>query len=569
MSFLDEIQSSSYEELLEEQGVKERNELKKELSFDSGKYMELDEFIPKIQSKFYQRNKNIPTDSLRVNGQVIADDFHTYLVETKPEIDIDKGEVQSGYFQSGHLKAISKTPKHLAFALGREGDLEEKVDESKFVLGTAIHACILEKAKFSRYTVLPDIKDADGKPIIGRNGKKLTKNSNEYKAMVAKHWTSVLEDLFLKDENNVRYAKEKLDAAIELIFIEMGLPTEDVFEDMKNLKVKLMQDACNILAKVSQRAKAEMPLMEYYRAIEDLYNQILHLDGRSFKSIKDGYSKLDQVGVKALLVPNKKGEIKLDKFREVIESCIMAISCDQTLVKQEEYDHPVLSEKNWNSDLLEEYIERLTKATAQGRLRKDRTADSIMSVTQVQMNIINHFRDQYETFQEGILPKLFTYAKKENTFYCKDFNGIPLKIRPDAINFEENVGVNIHLSVKSTAKASPRQFMNHYAELGYDLADAMYIDVLEEVTGRKNWVSATVAIQTKAPYSIMLLFHLPEAMALGAQKFYESIESMKQTIAKGKFPGFEVYSEEGHFGFIAADLPLWRYKEASDMSRAI
>ncbi|MFV0332407.1 MAG: hypothetical protein ACK5KL_21670 [Dysgonomonas sp.] len=69
--------------------------------------------------------------------------------------------------------------------------------------------------------------------------------------------------------------------------------------------------------------------------------------------------------------------------------------------------------------------------------------------------------------------------------YCiEPMTGLDVKIRPDAINIEDNIGVNAVISVKTTSTKSFSEFISQCIELQYELSEAFYQDIASHITGR-------------------------------------------------------------------------------------
>lgn len=128
---------------------------------------------------------------------------------------------------------------------------------------------------------------------------------------------------------------------------------------------------------------------------------------------------------------------------------------------------------------------------------------------------IQILRKHYERYGGGLLPRLLKHSKREISFYHTDpETGIDVKVRPDALQFEENIGCNAIISIKSSACEDLRAFMANSAKLHYDLSEGMYQEVCSEVTGRDFNCTITIFLQTVAPFAIAVLVWEPEDIDL-------------------------------------------------------
>lgn len=188
-------------------------------------------------------------------------------------------------------------------------------------------------------------------------------------------------------------------------------------------------------------------------------------------------------------------------------------------------------------------------------------ASGIMAVKEADYLQIKITERNYKSYAGGILPKLLKWSKREISFYATEpETGLKLRVRPDAIQFKENIGVDAIISVKSTRQNNLDAFYRQSANLNYELSEGMYQDVVSQVTGRKFLTTLMIMVQTCAPYAVALLRWSPEDLENGKYKFRTALGITKECIDKGKFPGFEAFSEKGNFGIIEMKQPKWSQK---------
>lgn len=170
--------------------------------------------------------------------------------------------------------------------------------------------------------------------------------------------------------------------------------------------------------------------------------------------------------------------------------------------------------------------------------------------------IIDIIRKTYKTYGGGILPKLLSLADAEISFYYTDEStGLPVKVRPDAMLLEENIGLNICVSLKTTGATTIEQFARDAAKFKYDLSEGMYLDVMSNVTGRVFSGTLMIVLQTVQPWQIFALWWDAEDLESGRYKYRQALEMVAECKEKKSFPGFDVRAEDGACGIIQFRLP--------------
>ena len=169
---------------------------------------------------------------------------------------------------------------------------------------------------------------------------------------------------------------------------------------------------------------------------------------------------------------------------------------------------------------------------------------------------IQILKKQYDNYGGGILKEILKHSKREISFYTTE-NDVDLKVRPDAIQFEENIGVNAIISIKSTACEDLRAFYHNAAKLHYDLSEGMYQHVVSKVSGRDFNTTIMVMLQTVEPFGIAVLVWSAEDIEMGKYKFQTALQIAKECQEKCKYPGYEANAEDGAFGLIQMHLPQW------------
>jgi hypothetical protein len=185
--------------------------------------------------------------------------------------------------------------------------------------------------------------------------------------------------------------------------------------------------------------------------------------------------------------------------------------------------------------------------------------DPVTEENHIKIQILKKHVDNYGG---GIIKRLLKHSKREVSVYWKDpETGLDLKVRPDAIQFEENIGVNAIISVKSTACEDLGAFYSHCAKLNYDLSEGMYQEVVSEATGRDFNTTITIMLQTVAPYAVAVMVWNAEDIEMGKHKYKSALHNAKEIQEKESHKGYDVFAQEDSFGLIEMFLPGWNQKE--------
>ena len=180
--------------------------------------------------------------------------------------------------------------------------------------------------------------------------------------------------------------------------------------------------------------------------------------------------------------------------------------------------------------------------------------------------IISILHSRWKMYENGIWKQLLKHAKREVSIYTNDYLGLPQRIRPDALLFKENIGVDAILSIKSSRAESIDHFAYQSAKLGYDIKEACYQEVASHVTGRDFATTIQVMYQTVAPFGIAVFIIAAEDIEAAKHKYRSGVEIAKQCKENGHYPGFESYAEQDSLGIIELNYPGWNNKELRAMS---
>lgn len=172
--------------------------------------------------------------------------------------------------------------------------------------------------------------------------------------------------------------------------------------------------------------------------------------------------------------------------------------------------------------------------------------------------IIDIIRRAYKIYGGGILPRLLNLADSEVSMYGNDLStGLSVKIRPDAMLLEENIGANIIVSMKTTTAATIEQYARDCIRYGYGLSEGMYLDVASHITGRQFVGTLMVVLQTCEPYHVFTLWWSPEDLETGIYHYRQAIDIIAECKEKKSYPGFDALAEDGAQGIIKFELPAY------------
>jgi hypothetical protein len=176
--------------------------------------------------------------------------------------------------------------------------------------------------------------------------------------------------------------------------------------------------------------------------------------------------------------------------------------------------------------------------------------------------IIDILKINYNNYGGGIIPLLMKGAKSEVSFYGEDAEtGLNVKVRPDAINIKENIGVDAIISFKTTTANDIRKFFYDSAKYMYELSEGMYQDVVSSITGRDFKSTIMIMLQTSPPYLPAVFWWDADDLENGKYKYRFALSTVRDCFEKKLFPGFDAKAESGNFGIIEMKQPDWTTKE--------
>lgn len=172
-------------------------------------------------------------------------------------------------------------------------------------------------------------------------------------------------------------------------------------------------------------------------------------------------------------------------------------------------------------------------------------------VSAADMEVIQAIKDSLAEYGGGIIPRIMRHTQTETSMYYNDReHGLGVRIRPDGILLEENLGTNIIISVKTTSAQSVNLFMRDCIKHRYALAEGMYIDVATKATGRKFTGTLMIMAQTVEPYNVAAIYWSLGDLNAGLADYYRAIPIAKSVLETNEAPGFEILAEDDNLGII-------------------
>lgn len=219
------------------------------------------------------------------------------------------------------------------------------------------------------------------------------------------------------------------------------------------------------------------------------------------------------------------------------------------LINKEHTDHPC---EKWGFHDLKDYRDNLLQEC---------TDLGYTFIAEDMSLIIEAIKKNYYWYGGGIIPEILKGSASEVSFYCTDpETGLDVRVRPDYLNINENIGVDAIISLKTTRADSLGKFYYDCAKLKYELSEGMYQEVVSHVTGRRFNVTIMIMLQTVPPFDVAVLYWSPDDLANGKYKYRYALSVVKECFEKKNFPGFDAMAEEGSRGVIDMQLPEWSKK---------
>jgi hypothetical protein len=180
-------------------------------------------------------------------------------------------------------------------------------------------------------------------------------------------------------------------------------------------------------------------------------------------------------------------------------------------------------------------------------------------------DIIDAVRRNYYNYGGGIIPRIMRGAEAEVSFYGVDgLTRLPVKVRPDAFQLKENIGVDAIISFKTTHADTVEKFMQDAARYQYELTEGMYQEVTSSVTRRRFNCTIMVMLQTVAPYLPAVFWWSADDLQSGKHKYRQALRVLQQCKQRNVYGGFDALAGIGNHGLLDTELPAWSRRGAGE-----
>lgn len=181
---------------------------------------------------------------------------------------------------------------------------------------------------------------------------------------------------------------------------------------------------------------------------------------------------------------------------------------------------------------------------------------NLHAITEKDFEIIRILKYNYFNYSDGILPELVKYSKREISLYGQcPRTGMDVKVRPDALQFKENIGMDAIISLKSYGGGGDlMHWMRDGIKLEYPLSEAFYQETVSHITGRDFHTTLCIVYQTKPPFAVALVIYPGELIEVGKYRANMAKDVISRCQDKNYYPGYEIFGEDG---VIPYSWPKW------------
>lgn len=352
--------------------------------------------------------------------------------------------------------------------------------------------------------------------------------------------------------NHLAYSEDdyaKIDDVIAATLTKSGTPPVEI--DLASLAVngEVVQD--DMLIYLNAKGNSSSALKEVLKTPLHYY----HYKNQTFKKDKKKHFELGTFAHMAFIEPQLFDMVRVEPAESMAskEGVLALMRFYEDLNKVETSEFPDV--EFWKIADQKRYLQQLQDACPYQMIQEEHKM------------IIDVLKRNYYSYGGGIIPLLLRGAKGEVSFYgTDDQTGLPVKVRPDFINIEENIGANAIISFKTTASDSIDKFLYDSAKYKYEMSEGMYLDVCSKVSGRKFTCVITIMLQTVAPYLPAVLFWDAEDLQNGKYKYRQALDTVFDCYQQGAFPGFDAKAPSGNYGIIEMKQPEWALKEIHPVS---
>lgn len=151
---------------------------------------------------------------------------------------------------------------------------------------------------------------------------------------------------------------------------------------------------------------------------------------------------------------------------------------------------------------------------------------------------------------------LLTQGESELSHYV-DFNGILCKFRPDKINIEKRLIVDL----KTTSDASKDKYFRHAYDMGYHISGAFYCDLAEYVyTPGELWTFILIVQEVAPPFAFAIYKATFDFMRTGRYEYQACLDQHEYCKLTGIYKGYEVFANN-KYGIQDINIPGYLHKD--------
>lgn len=164
--------------------------------------------------------------------------------------------------------------------------------------------------------------------------------------------------------------------------------------------------------------------------------------------------------------------------------------------------------------------------------------------------IVQRLHERWMQYENGLWANILAAGIREVSMYTDDYNGLPMRIRPDGLLFADQIGVNAVVSVKTTAATTISQYARDFVKFGYNLKESAYQRIASHITGLDFSTTIMIVLSTAEPFHIGVFILNDNEMDGASERFHLSMETAKVCIQSGSYPGWELNAGVGEMGII-------------------
>lgn len=157
-------------------------------------------------------------------------------------------------------------------------------------------------------------------------------------------------------------------------------------------------------------------------------------------------------------------------------------------------------------------------------------------------------KGMFDAFFANELARKILKDGQPEVSYFTELNGLEVKARLDF--FIEHGDESYIVDYKTAQSATPREFMNAVFRYHYDLSAAHYMNVVEEVTGKRPKDFIWIVQEKTAPYAINIFRASDDVIYNGNIKCEKAMKRILEAKESGSYPAYEEKITE-------IELPEW------------